>query len=514
MAQSYGSFSNLPATRLTQAQISERFRELVAQLPDLEKHTQAQRVAVLWKEIGCQEDVLKHINLGMHDIWLPVNERLTRGMLSPSAFLRLKTVQPFFLSDSFTIKEPSGEHANLCRAAIDWKQVPRGVEAMRTLGKGGAGVVLEVKCERSQQVYALKRIARKTDPRDAREQMKYVSGELAVLRRISHCHCIRFVGSYTEPNHIGILMHPVADCNLKQFLEEFQASPRDESLLAGFFGCLATALMHLHFRWRIRHKDIKPQNILVDRARGNVLLTDFGMALDWSETGNTTTNEEKLRSPIYCAPEVARNKKRNSMSDIWSLGCVFLEMAAVLMGRPLGFVQETMESCGSRLYHDCEMGIQIVIHELLVKETRWGIEPLRWVQKMLEEVQGDEDDFGSSTMKLSEGSAERLGAKVYDPLARVWGDVQLLQFPASRSNWIAAGTAAKFNLDSRNVGETKTAAFGSHQLESNRSVMVTWQTVGETNTQCAEFFVAQVETSVFQLLLGASSGSLSMAVTI
>jgi serine/threonine protein kinase len=82
---------------------------------------------------------------------------------------------------------------------------------------------------------------------------------------------------------------------------------------------------------RIRHKDIKPQNILVKGM--NVLITDFGTALDWSkDSGATTSGHPGPTSVNYIAPEVAEHEDRNESSDIWSLGCVFLEMTVKCCG--------------------------------------------------------------------------------------------------------------------------------------------------------------------------------------
>jgi serine/threonine protein kinase len=58
-----------------------------------------------------------------------------------------------------------------------------------------------------------------------------------------------------------------------------------------------------------------------------VLITDFGTALDWSDdSGATTTGRPGPITSLYAAPEVIAYERRNESSDIWSLGCVFLEM--------------------------------------------------------------------------------------------------------------------------------------------------------------------------------------------
>ena len=94
------------------------------------------------------------------------------------------------------------------------------------------------------------------------------------------------------------------------------------------YGCLASGLAFIH-KQTIRHKDIKPQNILIHQ--GNVLFTDFGISVDFSEHGrSTTTGHPQSFTRKYCAPEVANWDKRNSKSDVFSLGCVYAEILDAL----------------------------------------------------------------------------------------------------------------------------------------------------------------------------------------
>jgi serine/threonine protein kinase len=114
--------------------------------------------------------------------------------------------------------------------------------------------------------------------------------------------------------------------DLSIYLE--RADTAEHEALRSFFGCLVTGLQFLHGR-KIRHKDIKPHNILVHQ--GKVLFTDFGLAFDFTEANESTTvSMVDARTPRYCTPEVAMMEARNTSSDIWSLGIVFLEMIGVL----------------------------------------------------------------------------------------------------------------------------------------------------------------------------------------
>ncbi|KIN03014.1 hypothetical protein OIDMADRAFT_96488, partial [Oidiodendron maius Zn] len=191
------------------------------------------------------------------------------------------------------------------------------------LGSGGFGEVDKVLCLISFKEYARKRVLRSSLFRSrGTEDIKLFIAEIEILKRLKHHHIVEFVGSYTDPKYIGLIMSPIADMDLGTYLTNANTSKHGE--LRTFFGCLATALEFLHEQ-KIRHKDIKPGNILVHG--GNVLFTDFGLSLDFTDAnGSTTTSMVNGMTLRYCAPEVVLQEPRNTSSDVWSLGVVFLEM--------------------------------------------------------------------------------------------------------------------------------------------------------------------------------------------
>ncbi len=343
---------------------------------------------------------------GLTDFWLP----FSLGSLPESVSLDVRAafvrVQPLVLTKATDLEK--GERGRHHHFGPD---EPLPFESKGSLGAGGFGAVDKVVSNISGKEYARKRlprgIVRKTGAAGpkAREHMKAFLAELDVLKRLRHRHVVEYVGSYTAAQHLGIIMAPVADGNLAWFMDSISGATAGETtttttptekraLLRTFFGCLASALSYLHAS-QIRHKDVKPQNVLVMTATGaaGVLLTDFGLSLDWADLSRSTTKGAPAAlTPRYAAPEVADHEPRGASSDVWSLGCVFLEMVTVLKGETLEGMRAFYERCGSEslIYLANEVANREWIKVLEGKGgTRVDSVPLGWVGRMLERERKD-----------------------------------------------------------------------------------------------------------------------------
>ncbi|KAF2016793.1 kinase-like protein [Aaosphaeria arxii CBS 175.79] len=300
------------------------------------------RIFSVLKIIDKVEDIDSFLGEDISDVWFPFSQKtLPVSFKDPSARLDFLAAQQFvYNTKAFDLEREQTRHGHF----PDTRDVP--LKKIGELGKGAYGYVDRVVSTISHREYARKLIRRGITFKRDREILRAFERELSSLKRLSqqHKHIIELIGSYTDPRYVGILMLPVADSNLFQFLN-LPLGAAELSLLRNFFGCLTSALCFLHDH-RIRHKDIKPQNVLV--KDGHVFLTDFGISLDWSELSHSTTTGPTGSTPRYGSPEVSQHIARSSSSDVWSLGCVFLEIWTVLRKQTTQSLYDHMQSTGTQ----------------------------------------------------------------------------------------------------------------------------------------------------------------------
>ena len=196
-----------------------------------------------------------------------------------------------------------------------------------------------VKCKRIH-------LARKTIFCSKRFTKQQAIEEVAHLEKIQHSHIIRVIGTYTIGKELSILLYPVAEYNLEVFLQELRehcgsttyTQPGSLMLLKDFFGCLSNAVAFIHSKMT-KHMDIKPKNILVRKVPGKigshrspwkVYIADFGIARSYSSIAASETEGPTMFTRRYAAPEVVEQDRRGLQADVFSLGCVFVEIGATI----------------------------------------------------------------------------------------------------------------------------------------------------------------------------------------
>jgi eukaryotic-like serine/threonine-protein kinase len=138
---------------------------------------------------------------------------------------------------------------------------------------------------------------------------------------LAHPNIVNIYDVGEEEDIYYIVMEYVEGMTLKQYIQHH--SPLKVQKALDIMKQLTSAIAHAHQN-HIIHRDIKPQNILVDKNE-NVKITDFGIATALSATTITHTNSV-LGSVHYLSPEQARGQMTTKKSDIYSLGIVMFEL--------------------------------------------------------------------------------------------------------------------------------------------------------------------------------------------
>ncbi|CAD6591643.1 MAG: hypothetical protein ASARMPRED_005519 [Alectoria sarmentosa] len=365
--------------------------------------SQVPRLYTVLRTIGQLQVIDAVLDQGISDIWFPFNASSVPGALSSSMRKEFLEMQQLVLTKAVDLeKSELRPHAHFGKDEI----FP--FEVRERLGRGGFGTVDKIFSSFSRREFARKRFARGKTPESKRREVQNFKTELQVLKRIQHHHCVELIASYTDAKYFGLIMSPVADCNMADFYDRCAAEPEKLKLLRGFYGCLASGLSYLHST-KIRHRDIKPENILVKGS--DVYLTDFGISLDWESFSRSTTTDDSGKTWIYCAPEVAYYQKRNSSSDVWSLGCVYLEMSTVLKRQSVDAMRQYFKSRSDnyRFYSNLS-AIEEWLNVLAASGSELDRYPLEWTASMLR----DKAEFRPS--------ADVLCAKIINAKNRVRGE--------------------------------------------------------------------------------------------
>ena len=211
----------------------------------------------------------------------------------------------------------------------------RTFEQIKVLGTGSYSIVEEV-------LHLPTRLCcvRKTSRADQQSQHQHLRVEFRALQRLKHQHIIRLLDSFSIGTKFSLLLAPVAESNLAEYLDmatRFTSECR--SPLKRFLGCLVSAMAYIH-ESSLTHGDIKPANILITKGPSpNVVLCDFGAAQSVTNSIKSTNHDRPLTRK-YCAPEVVAGQCRGVKADMWSLGCVFLEMSIFLFAENRSKLQD------------------------------------------------------------------------------------------------------------------------------------------------------------------------------
>ena len=155
---------------------------------------------------------------------------------------------------------------------------------------------------------------------------KEFQAEVRILGQCCHPHLVTLLGYHISESDMFLIYNYLPGGNLERFIQERGKRPISWRRLHKIALDVARALAYMHDECapRILHRDVKPNNILLDNEC-NAYLSDFGLArlLQNSETHATT---DVAGTFGYVAPEYAMTCRVSDKADVYSYGVVLLEL--------------------------------------------------------------------------------------------------------------------------------------------------------------------------------------------
>lgn len=199
--------------------------------------------------------------------------------------------------------------------------------AERIIGNGSFGVVFQATVVQTGEVVAIKKVL---------QDKRFKNRELQIMKQLSHPHvvglkhCFYSNGEKPDELYLNLVLEFVPDTVYRvarAFHKKKEYMPILYVKLYAYQLCRSLAYIH---GLGICHRDIKPQNLLIDHERGILKLCDFGSA---KILKSGEPNVSYICSRYYRAPELIFGATFYTTTiDVWSMGCV---MAELMLGQPL-----------------------------------------------------------------------------------------------------------------------------------------------------------------------------------
>ncbi|KAM3312088.1 hypothetical protein ACQJBY_032218 [Aegilops geniculata] len=208
-------------------------------------------------------------------------------------------------------------------------------EKLEKVGEGTYGKVYKAQDKATGQVVALKKTRLEMDdegipPTALREisLLRFLSSSLYVVRLLAVEQATKGGGAGGGGKPVLYLVFEFLDTDLKKFVDAYRRGPAPKPLptqvVKSFLYQLCKGIAHCHGHG-VLHRDLKPQNLLVDKEKMILKIADLGLSRAFTVPMKSYTHE--IVTLWYRAPEVLLGATHYSTSvDIWSIGCIFAEM--------------------------------------------------------------------------------------------------------------------------------------------------------------------------------------------
>ncbi|CAG9317571.1 unnamed protein product [Blepharisma stoltei] len=196
------------------------------------------------------------------------------------------------------------------------------------IGEGAYAKVYQCMNIETGELLAVKHFQLTDDPTKIQKDFTLMKKEVSLLKQLDHPNIVQYYQTDLSPemNSLDVVIEYVPGGTLRHLIQKYGIL--EDNVIKTFARQLLKGLAYLHEN-NVIHRDLKSANILIS-TNGKLKLTDFGSSRKFEHSDLELT--KSLRgSPYWMAPEVVLRRGHSYSADIWSLGCVLIEMAS---GRP------------------------------------------------------------------------------------------------------------------------------------------------------------------------------------
>ncbi|XP_014773599.1 serine/threonine-protein kinase Nek8 isoform X1 [Octopus bimaculoides] len=195
-------------------------------------------------------------------------------------------------------------------------------EKIKVVGRGAYGTVYLCRRLSDKKLLIIKQIPVEQMTKDERQT---ALNEVKVLSMLNNPFIIKYYENFLEDKALMIVMEYAQGGTLFELLQSRNGQLLDEEVILHYFAQMLLSLQHVDSK-QILHRDLKTQNILLDKKKQIVKIGDFGISKVLSSKSKAYT---VVGTPCYLSPELCSGMPYNQKSDIWALGCVLYEMVTL-----------------------------------------------------------------------------------------------------------------------------------------------------------------------------------------
>lgn len=202
-------------------------------------------------------------------------------------------------------------------------------EVLSIIGTGSFGTCYRVKNKINDKEFVWKAVEY---GKMSEEKKQLLVSEVNLLSKLKHPNVVQYYNHIIHKKSftLYIIMEYCSGGDLSNVIKTCHENNYyiEENFIWRVLYQLSSALELCHSQCAVTvlHRDIKPANVFLD-SDNNVKLGDFGLAKIMNEKDNFT--KTFVGTPLYMSPELVRNKKYNTKSDVWALGCLIYELSAL-----------------------------------------------------------------------------------------------------------------------------------------------------------------------------------------